>query len=361
MGLASFGVLIAPLAAQAGVLSIFTQLFYKSAAVTSAQGANFNSQTVPLLEPAINLNPSPAVGGGDITVADSTALVPADGPSGTIADISVQPVASQISVYIVRQDDTLSQIAQMFNVSVNTIVWANDIQNGVIQPGQNLVILPITGLRHTVVAGETLATLATKYKSNVHDIAQYNDLTDTSALAVGQVVIIPDGELGATTSAAPATKSSGTSSHATAIKKIATGATAEPYLGGSGPALSGYFGWPVNGGIITQGLHGWNAVDIGAPRGTSIFAAADGIVIVAKDNGGWNGGYGNYVVIQHLNGTQTLYAHASTVLVSPGDQVTQGQTIAKVGATGEATGSHLHFEVRGAINPFASIPVGTQE
>ena len=308
---------------------------------------------MPLLQPAVNLDPSPAIGGGDITVVDSTALMAADGPSGTLADIEEKPTSSQISVYIVRQGDTLSEIAKMFGVSVNTIVWANDVQGGVIQPGQNLVILPITGIRHTVAQGETLASLATKYKSNAHDIAQYNDLADSSTLAANQVVIIPDGELGAT---AP---SSG--SHATAIKNIAKGKTTEPYLGGSGPAISGYFGWPVQGGIITQGLHGWNAVDIGAPKGTSIFAAADGTVIVAKNNGGWNGGYGNYVVVQHPNGTQTLYAHMSKVLVSAGDQVSQGDTIGKVGATGEATGPHLHFEVRGATNPFASIPVGTQE
>jgi murein DD-endopeptidase MepM/ murein hydrolase activator NlpD len=368
VGLASFATLVSPLAAQAGVLSIFTQLFDKSAAVTSADGIGLNSQTVPLLQPAINLDPNPAIGGGNITVADSSALVPSDGPSGTIADIEEQPASSQISVYIVRDGDTLSQIAQMFGVSVNTIIWANDIQNGVIHPGQNLIILPITGIRHTVATGETLQSLATTYKSNAHDIAQYNDLADNAALTVGQVVIIPYGELSAPTSSSSSgssstssTKSSGGSSHAAVISSIASGATTEPYLGGSGPVLSGYYAFPLPSGIITQGLHGWNAVDIGAPKGTSIYAAADGTVIVAQDNGGWNGGYGNYVVIQHPNGTQTLYAHMSKVLVSAGDQVSQGDTIGKVGMTGEATGPHLHFEVRGATNPFASIPVGTQE
>ncbi len=126
-------------------------------------------------------------------------------------------------------------------------------------------------------------------------------------------------------------------------------------MGGGGPAIAGYFAWPIQGGVITQGLHGWNAVDIGAPRGTSILAAAEGTVIIAKNNGAWNGGYGNYLVIQHPNGTQTLYAHAVTVLVSVGDHVTQGQTIAKEGMTGLATGPHLHFEVRGAGQPLREI------
>jgi murein DD-endopeptidase MepM/ murein hydrolase activator NlpD len=105
------------------------------------------------------------------------------------------------------------------------------------------------------------------------------------------------------------------------------------------------------GGVKTQGLHGYNGIDIGAAAGTSIVAAAPGTVIIAR-SGGWNGGYGSYVVVQHGNGTQTLYAHASSVLVSQGQQVTQGQAIARVGATGRATGNHLHFEVRGAKNPF---------
>jgi len=118
--------------------------------------------------------------------------------------------------------------------------------------------------------------------------------------------------------------------------------------------VPGYFSWPVGGGVITQGLHGWNAVDIGAPSGTPVYAAAGGTVIVARSGGGWNGGYGNYVVISHSNGTQTLYAHLSRVLVSAGQGVGQGDTVGKVGATGEATGPHLHFEVRGAANPFAN-------
>jgi murein DD-endopeptidase MepM/ murein hydrolase activator NlpD len=80
-------------------------------------------------------------------------------------------------------------------------------------------------------------------------------------------------------------------------------------------------------------------------------ASASGKVIVAK-SGGWNGGYGSYVVISHPNGTQTLYGHLSAVTVSVGDEVSQGQTIGRMGSTGKSTGVHLHFEIRGARNPF---------
>ena len=131
----------------------------------------------------------------------------------------------------------------------------------------------------------------------------------------------------------------------------------EPYLGDSGPAQDGYYSNPVPGAIITQGIHGWNAVDLGAARGTPIHAAADGTVIVARNNGAWNGGYGNYVVITHDNGTQTLYGHMTHAIVSSGQSVSAGQIIGYVGSTGESTGPHLHFEVRGAANPFRNCSV----
>jgi LysM repeat protein len=303
---------------------------------------------VQLLSPAVNLNPNPSVGGGDITVVGASALMPQEGPSGTAADIENRPASSQISVYTVQPHDTLGVIAKMFGVDTKTILGANDIPGGMIHPGETLIILPIIGIQHTVVAGETLAGLAKKYSSNAHDIAQYNGLADGAALAMGDSIIIPNAEL----AAAPT---------APAAPKRSTKVSREPFLGGSGPALGGYFSWPVDGGIITQGLHGWNAVDIGAPRGTGIFAAAAGTVIVARANGGWNGGYGNYVVISHDNGTQTLYGHMSKVLVSAGEQVNQGDVIGKVGTTGESTGPHLHFEVRGAANPFADLSLGSSQ
>ena len=290
---------------------------------------------MPLLEPAVNVNPNPAKGGGTIIVADGVALVPMDGPSGTPLDSEEHPRSSQISVYTVREGDSLSEIATMFDVSVNTVIWANDIKGRVIRPGDVLIILPVTGIRHTVAKGDTLQNVAKKYKGDAAEIALYNELEAGSSLAVGSTIIIPSGVLG--TPVTPVMPS----------KKPTA-----PLRGGSGPDYSGYFTWPVNGGVVTQGLHGFNGIDIGASKGTSIFASAAGVVLIARNNGAWNGGYGNYVVIQHNNGTQTLYAHATAVLVTPGESVSQGQPIATIGRTGQATGNHLHFEVRGATNPF---------
>lgn len=324
-----------PSVSQAGFFSnILANLKSSTAETTSASASAFNSQSVRLLQPAMNLDPNPSKGGGDITVVDGEALMPETGPSGTIADIAEQPSSSEISVYIVRSGDTLSGIAEMFDVSTNTIRWANDIGVGGIKPGQTLVILPITGVRHTVKKGDTIATIAKKYKADQDEIADYNSLVSGASLVAGDIVIIPDG-----TVAAPV------------VAKKPSSSTRNPYRGGSGADLGGFFIWPVAGGVKTQGIHGYNGIDIGAPEGTPIYAAANGTVLVAR-SGGWNGGYGNYVVVLHENGTQTLYAHMSRVAASAGSAVLQGNVIGYVGSTGKSTGKHLHFEVRGAKNPF---------
>jgi len=291
-----------------------------------------NSQTVPLLAAALNPDPNPAKGGGDTTIV-AGALLPDTGPLGTIADVASTENRSsdQISVYVVREGDTLSQIATMFDVSTNTIIWANDLpKNGTVRPGQVLTILPISGISHTVAKGDTIGKIAKQYKGDAEEIALFNGLSTDSPLAVGQKIIIPDGE-------------------ATVVSS--SGSTGGKTGGSSQPSYNGYYLRPIAGGKKSQGLHGYNGVDLAAPAGTEILAAADGVVIVSKA-GGWNGGYGNYVVIRHDNGTQTLYAHNTTNLVSVGEQVAQGQVIATVGSTGRSTGNHVHFEVRGARNPF---------
>ena len=301
-----------------------------------------NSST-PILQAILNSNPN---AGAPIALAtsDDSALISYSGPDGTIANVASSIQTDRISVYAVRTGDTLSEIANMFDVSVNTIIWANNLR-GVndMHPGDILIILPVSGIERTIVKGDTLKSLAKKYGADANEIAQYNGLDSSKPLAIGSKIIIPGGEI-----SAPIV-SSGSSSRI----------ISEPYRGGSGSAQDGYYSNPLPGNIITQGIHGWNAIDIGAARGTPIHAAAGGTVIIARNNGGWNGGYGNYVVITHSNGTQTLYAHMSRPIVTSGQTVSSGQTIGYVGMTGLTTGPHLHFEVRGAANPFRNCRVGS--
>lgn len=277
-------------------------------------------------------NPLSGNQNSNVPTVENNALVSNIGPSGTAADSPIsKPGSDQISIYVVRKGDTLSQIAQMFDVTVNTIKWGNDLSSNKLKEGQTLVILPISGVKHTVVKGDTLVSISKKYKADMDEIIAYNNLEKGDSLVPGSIVIVPDGEVTAQSS---------------------SGASVGPSHPSSGlKEYSGYYLRPVAVGVKTQGIHGYNAVDLAAPVGTSILASADGQVIIAR-MGGWNGGYGNYIVIRHTNGTQTLYAHANKVSVSSGDSVNKGDVIGTVGNTGKSTGSHLHFEIRGAKNPF---------
>jgi LysM repeat protein len=244
------------------------------------------------------------------------------------------PQSDIISVYEVKKGDTISDVARLFDVSVNTILWANNLKSRTLTPGTTLIILPVTGIRHTVKKGDTVKSLAKLYRADTEDIAQYNGITEDSSLSLGQVIIIPDGEIEII--------------QPKIAKKKTTSKITRSY---TQVTPSGFLIRPVQGGRRTQGIHGNNAVDIAATPGTAIVASGNGVVIAARI-GGYNGGYGNMVIISHANGVQTLYAHMREVYVSSGETVTQGQVIGGVGNTGRSTGPHLHFEVRGAKNPF---------
>lgn len=298
---------------------------------------NLNSQNAPLLSAVLNPNPAVGYGGGGITIVNDSALLADVGPYGSIADIEEGSASSdRISLYVVREGDSLSQIAEMFGVTTNTIIWANDIDRGdLIQVGQELIILPVTGLQYTVKDGDTAESLATKFKSDAEEIIVYNDLSADGSLTSGTEIIIPDGE--APYQPAP----------------VYSGSTAR---GTGGPSYVGYYMRPISGGVKSQGLHGYNAVDLASYCGAPVFASATGDVIISRSYG-WNGGYGNYIVINHPNGTQTLYAHLSRNIVTAGWHVVQGQVIGYEGYTGHtipagSQGCHVHFEVRGAKNPF---------
>ncbi len=305
-----------------------------------------NSQTMTLLTAHHNVNPT-APRSAELAIVDDSAIE-AEGPTQTttFADAGISGTGL-ISVYTVRSGDTLSSIAKMFGVSTNTIIWANDISGSTVAVGTELVILPVSGVKHTVKSGDTVASIAKVYKADIADILSYNGLPADAKLTPGQVVIVPSGELGG--GASTPVRSTGTAPYRRAGDTTAF----EPLLVNVSryPSYPGYYARPVAGGVKTQDLHGYNAVDIGAPTGTSIMAAAAGTVIISKV-GGYNGGYGTYVVISHGNGTQTLYAHMSKNYMKVGQNVAQGQIIGAVGSTGWSTGSHLHFEVRGAKNPF---------
>jgi LysM repeat protein len=339
-----------PTIAQAGIFSSLVSgvsniiLPPASASVTTSSTDSETSATMSLLTPAINVDPTPPLA-EDLPVSGD-ALTAEVGPDGTTADVD-QASSTQISVYVVRPGDNLSKIAQLFGVSVNTILWANNLtSSSVISTGDTLVILPMSGIQYKVQKGDTLQSIIKKYNADTDGVLQYNNITIDSPLTIGQTILIPDVEainavnISSTRHASPA--------------RLGWGAPgSNPAHNTNGPDYDSDYILPVAYATETTDLHGYDAVDLAAPMGTSIVAADSGTVIIAKSGGLWNGGYGNYVVISHPNGTQTLYAHMSKVLASVGQTVAQGQRIGLVGKTGEATGPHVHFEVRGARNPFS--------
>lgn len=291
---------------------------------------NNNSQNLSILKAALNAEPFTGQGGGEINIIEENTLMPIFGPEANLSDALNQNQSAQIAVYIVKEGDTLSEIAELFNVSVNTIFWANNISSkNHIEPGQALVILPTTGVQYEVKRGDTIEKIAKEFKGDVEDIIVFNNLSPDGKLGAGQTIIIPDGEI----PYAPKTSSS------------------QGFARGGGPEYKGYYLRPINGGIKTQGLHGYNGVDLATYCGEPVYASATGDVIISRSSG-WNGGYGKYIVIRHPNNTQTLYSHLRSIIANAGAHVVQGQIIGYIGSTGKSTGCHIHFEIRGAKNPF---------
>ena len=259
-------------------------------------------------------------------------IMAADNGTGGVETLISDLPKGEISEYRVVPGDTISSIAQKFGVSIDTILWENNLKSvEAIKPKQILRILPITGVRHQVKRGETIYSIAKYYGVNAQNIIDYpfntfsND--ETFALTSGQELIVPEG-------VEP-------SQVFTGIREIAR--TVAPIPGVVG---EGKFIWPTNGMITQKSSWYHPAVDIANHSNPPVVAAATGTVVTA----GWNGGgYGNYVIIDHGNGYSTLYGHLlnNSIAVKVGDKVNQGQRIGTMGNTGRSTGTHLHFEIKG--------------
>ena len=241
-----------------------------------------------------------------------------------------------VFTYLVQEGDTPGRIAADFGVSLNTILWANNLKSSsIIKPNQELIILPISGVMHIVKSGDTLLSVAKKYSASVDEIFVFNDLEDERSIKIGQELIVPNGRLSSTTSLA-----------------VSSGLKPMTIDISDWPELNNFFFYPTSGGWNKGIFHYYNAIDIIHSCGSPIYAAADGIIAEASGAGKYNYGYGNLVKIQHYNGTTTVYGHLNELSVKEGDKVYKGDVIGKMGQTGNASCCHLHFEVRGAQNPF---------
>lgn len=323
-----------------------------------------NSQNMNLLEANVssisvlnNKNDNKNEGRDDTKISED-ALIPTVSPLGVLSpeeEYEDFSTFDEMSIYVVKNGDTVSDIAKMFEVSSNTILWANGLKKGEkLVAGDTLIILPVDGLKHTVKKGDTIKNIAKAYEVEPADIYDFNDISENDIIIVGQEIIIPGGELKETEAKKTAISSNKNTNKntntTTTNKNIRTGGSIPNnyYSSNNSKSYPGYYIKPVIC-KLTQGRHNRNAIDLGCPIGTSVKASASGKVIFAKM--GWNGAFGNLIIIAHPNGSQTFYAHLSKINVSLGEQVKQGQVIGNVGNTGRSTGPHLHFEVRGAMNP----------
>lgn len=284
-----------------------------------------------------------------VNIVSDSAILPSTGPLGVSDGTdAIDPSTLETSVYVVRKGDSLTAIAKMFDVSVNTILWANDMKKGdKLVEGDVLFILPVSGLEHTVVKGQTLKSIAKLYKVDVTDIIFFNDLTLDTKLAAGDKLMISGGSMSDEGGDKPA------SNLGSAPARDKNYYDINPIQN-----LIGFFINPVPTGRKTQGLHGpgHRGIDIGAPTGTPIYASASGTVLAIKTGCRvgqirCGGGYGNMAIVQHSNGTKTLYAHMSKLGTKTGAVVSRGEMIGYVGNTGRSTGPHIHFEVFSAKNP----------
>ena len=261
--------------------------------------------------------------------------------------------------YTVETGDSVFAIAKSFGLEPESVLWANyallNDNPDQLSPEMSLKIPPTDGVLYEWEEGDTLQSVADHFEANIEDIIGWSgnkfDLTNP-VVEVGSIVMLPRGHREFKQWIVPT------------IPRGRAGVSSSLY--GSGTCPGGYEGaygtggfiWPADNHYIS-GNDYWSghlAIDIAAGSGARVYAADSGVVVFS---GPALGGYGNMIMVDHGNGYQSLYAHLSSVGVSCGQSVLQGQYIGSAGNSGFSTGPHLHFEIRylgGFINPWFVLP-----
>ncbi|MEG2183254.1 MAG: peptidoglycan DD-metalloendopeptidase family protein [Cloacibacillus sp.] len=246
----------------------------------------------------------------------------------------------EVSMYTVKAGDTLWAISDKYDLDVDTLVGSNkealakDINH--LKLGMKLRIPNQDGIFIRAAKRDTIDKLADRYGATKESVMTANSLK-SDRLVAGTELFLPGGKLVAVTDVRITTKTrNGTRSRTVSISRATVRGFGWPVFG----QISSSFGWRRSPFGRRRVFH--SGLDIRAPRGSIIRAAAGGVVV----HSGWMGGYGKAIVISHSNGMTTLYGHCSKLVARRGATVTRGQTVALVGSTGRSTGNHVHFEVR---------------
>lgn len=342
-----------------------------------------NALSDDALRPGLELT-VPSAAAGDAAASAAASPAPATAPAAA-------PAAS----VTVRAGDSLYEIALAQGVSVDDLIIWNDLDGTLIRPGQVLALQQPAGAPASaplvvyVASGDSLWLLAGLHGTTVDALAAANGISASGTLRVGQALTVPgrysavhatSGAIGADVGGAAAEEvrvvpgdslwkiarqNNTTVAALMALNELAqdrlvVGQTLRvepgPELGAAAaaaapmPSVTGAMVWPIIGQITSRfgyrrlrisGTNMHYGLDIDGETGDPIRSATSGTVTFS----GWRGGFGNLVIVTQGD-TEYFYAHASTLLVQEGQTVTAGQLVARVGATGNVTGSHLHFEVR---------------
>lgn len=259
-------------------------------------------------------------------------------------DFKKQGKPVELKKHVIKPGESLWSIASQYDVEYDTVVGSNSVDNvNRLRVGRELRIPNQDGIYIKVKKDDTVASLAEKYGSYKEAIYIANMLPEKAQLEVGSELFLPGAKMVVAEAAPRRSNKAGA--------KVA--AVSDAVSSKISPAALGVrLRWPVIGQISSQ--YGWRrspfgtrrvfhaGLDIRAPKGRAINAAADGKVVYA----GWMSGYGYTIVISHTSSVSTLYGHCSSLVAKKGEAVKSGQLIARVGSTGRSTGNHLHFEVR---------------
>jgi LysM repeat protein len=276
-------------------------------------------------------------------------------PHTTIPDRPTQ----EVRPYTVQAGDSVFEIAARFDIKPETVLWSNyetlNDNPDLISLGMALNLPSADGVLHRWSAGDTLESVAARYEARVEDILTWSsnqiDLIEQQ-VQTDALIFIPGGEREFRQWIIPTIPRG----PAGVLQSVYGSGVCDSSTGGA--FGSGAFIWPA-GNHVLSGNDYWSGhlgIDVAAGEGAPIYAADAGVVVFS----GWaNGGYGNTLMIDHGNGYQTLYAHLSSLAVSCGRSLAQGQILGYSGSTGNSTGPHLHFEVRyqgGFVNPWYVLP-----
>jgi murein DD-endopeptidase MepM/ murein hydrolase activator NlpD len=273
--------------------------------------------------------------------------------SSKISDLKKTP---EIITYTVKLGDTLSSISKEYGIEINTITESSKLNpNSTLKNGQKLTFPSVNGVLYKVEEGANLWDIASSYNISVSSIVNTNSLAASDKIKIGQTLILPGVKKIFTANADSNVISKNNTVVKTASKSKISFKTTRPSRGRRLSPSLGSIIWPVNGPITSgfgnRGNEFHTGIDIGVPSGTHVKAALDGVVAFA----GWDGGYGNLVIIDNGNGVKTYYAHNSQLLVKVGQAVSQGEIVSISGSTGRSTGPHVHFEIRinnKVVSPF---------